>query len=271
MKYVFVTVNYNGYSHTETFIKSVNEIIIEDSDTIEIIVVDNCSVKEDLDKHEELISKKKNVTLLKSEENLGYFGGMNVGLDAIEYKKEKIILICNNDLTFSNDFLVNYKKVEYASDIFLIAPNITTKEGKQQNPLLIGKLNKLAILKADIYTSNYYIGTLSKLIFSSLNKFRKEKVALTNGYGQMIIGQGIGACYILTENFLDTFDSLDNKVFLWGEETILRNQIEQHGGKTLYCPTLKIVHHESASVSKIQSRKKYDILRKSYKVYRKYL
>lgn len=271
MEYVFVAVNYNGYEHTKKFINSINAISIENNDSIQIIIVDNSSSDEDIQKNEVFIDNIENVFLVKSIKNLGYFGGINLGLNEIENKKTKTILICNNDLTFDKDFINNYQQISYDSNIFLLAPNIITKEGRQQNPHVVSKVSKYEIFKSDIYFSNYYVGMIFKLIFNLLKNFKKQEKNLTNNYNQVVIKRGIGACYILTEHFFDKFDNLDNKVFLWGEEAVLTNQIEEYDGKTLYVPSLKIIHHESASVSIIQSRKKYDILKKSYKIYRKYL
>ena len=271
MHYVFVTVNYNGYEHTELFIQSVNSIKVQENDIVDIIVVDNFSDKKDIFKHEKLIEEYKNVLFIKSKQNLGYFGGMNLGLDKIKNKVQKTILICNNDLTFDNQFLINYKDINFASDIFLIAPNIITKEGRQQNPHVLDRVSKFEIFQNDIYFSNYYIGNLVKILFSFVKRKKEKEEKFIKNYPQRVIKRGIGACYILTENFLSKFDTLDNKVFLWGEEAVLTHQIEQYGGKTLYTPTLKIIHHESASVNTIQSKKRYQILQKSYRAYRDYL
>lgn len=82
---------------------------------------------------------------------------------------------------------------------------------------------------------------------------------------------GIGACYILTTSFFDSFSELNNEVFLWGEEAIFANQIAQAGGTIEYIPELKIIHLESKSTGKMSSKDKYDIVKKSYKLYRDYL
>ncbi|EME8244273.1 hypothetical protein LBW08_002503 [Enterococcus faecium] len=64
---------------------------------------------------------------------------------------------------------------------------------------------------------------------------------------------------------------MDAKVFLWGEEAIFSEQVRRVSGKILYVPELHVLHQESQSVKKIPSRKKYEMVRKSYNIYKKYL
>jgi GT2 family glycosyltransferase len=87
----------------------------------------------------------------------------------------------------------------------------------------------------------------------------------------MRIKRGIGACYVLTPRFFDHHKKLDDRVFLWGEEALLSNQVESVGGCTLYDPEIKITHCESASVRFIEKRARYEIVKASYKIYKKFL
>ena len=82
---------------------------------------------------------------------------------------------------------------------------------------------------------------------------------------------GIGALYVLTPNFFNHFDKLWEDVFLYGEEAILTGQVNSVNGKIWYEPSLKCNHDESASTSKIGTKKKYKIIQNSYKIYKKYL
>jgi len=85
------------------------------------------------------------------------------------------------------------------------------------------------------------------------------------------IRMGIGACYVLTQNFFKNFELLDNEVFMWGEEAVFANQIEKVNGDVFYIPELKVFHEENASVRKIPSKERFELVKKSYKKYKKYL
>lgn len=88
---------------------------------------------------------------------------------------------------------------------------------------------------------------------------------------EMYIYSGIGACYILTENFFNHYSKLDDRVFMWGEEALLAGQVAAANGKMLYHPDLIVHHEENASVKNIPWRATYNITRESYKIYKDYL
>lgn len=271
MRYYFVAVNYNGSDFTKEYIDSVNTINTDLEDEIYIIIVDNASNESDRIKLASFESKYSNLEVIFSAENLGYFKGLNKGIENIKKDRNTIIIVGNNDLTFDDNFLLNFKEIQYEKEVLVIAPNIITKEGRQQNPHVIEEVSKIEKLKASIYNSNYYIGQGFRFINQSIKKMRNKPTPLTNNYGQMKIKRGIGACYVLSPNFFEHFTKLDDRVFMWGEEALLSNQVESVGGITLYDPTIKIVHHESASVKSIESKKKYYMVKESYNIYKKYL
>lgn len=270
-KFVFIAVNYNGSNYTKEYIESINKLTIDKNDNVEIIIVDNQSELEDFENLESYCSNMDNVRILKPNKNLGYFKGLNQGIIDVDKDIHTMLVVGNNDLTFEKDFIRNLKKINYDNDVLVIAPNIITKEGRQQNPHVITKVSTLEKIKARIYFTNYYVGQAFRFVNQFLRRLINKPVELKNNYGQMKIKRGIGACYVLTPNFFNHFGKLDDRVFMWGEEALLSNQVESVNGYTLYDPTIKVTHHESASVSSIQSRKKYYMVKKSYKIYRKYL
>jgi GT2 family glycosyltransferase len=271
-RFVFIAVNYNGYNFTKDYIDSINELTIDKNDKMEIIIVDNQSELDDFERLKTYSSTIDNVRIVRPKNNLGYFKGLNKGITEVNKDNNTILVVGNNDLTFDTDFIQHLKKIVYDKSVLVIAPNIITKEGRQQNPHVIDKVSGLEKFKAQVYFSNYYVGQTIRLINQTLRRLLMQKpVELKNDYKQMKIKRGIGACYILTPHFFREFNELDDRVFMWGEEALLSNQVESVGGITLYVPSLIIHHHESASVGRIESKRKYYMVKESYKVYKKYL
>jgi len=270
INFYFIAVNYNGSNYTKEYVESVVSLNTKE-DNIQVIIVDNNSKEEDKINLSTLEKNYNNLKIIWLSENLGYFKGLNKGIKSIKKARNTTIIAGNNDLTFDLDFLLKFKEIEYDKDVLVIAPNIITKEGRQQNPHVIEKVSKIEKLKASIYNSNYYVGQTFRFLNQSIKKMRSKPVPLTNSFEQMKIKRGIGACYILTPNFFKHFTKLDDRVFMWGEEALLSNQVESVGGATLYDPTIKIIHHESASVKSIESKRKYYTVKESYKIYKKYL
>lgn len=277
MKFVFIAVNYNGSAHTEELLDSLGKTEIPSDDSIEALIVDNNSRESDLEAVRRSVSKRPFARLLPLNHNPGYFRGLNAGLDECDKNDDTLFIVGNNDLSFASDFLLNLKNIRFENDILVIAPNITTLEGRRQNPHVVDRVSRIELIKARIYFSNYYIGQTGRYISAAirwlLRPFGIKRNSRTTKpeYGQMRIKRGIGACYVLTPHFFRHYERLDDRIFLWGEEALLSHQVESVGGATLYDPSIRVTHCESASVRFVESRARYEIVRTSYKIYREYL
>lgn len=266
----FIAVNYNNSRHTIDYIKSI--LLLDELENYNVVIVDNASEQSDCAILKEYCSKLNNVNvqLIENKSNDGYFSGLNVGLDAVEKTSDSLSVIGNNDLTFQPDFLVALRGLNYDKQTCVIAPDVVSADGRHQNPHCINHISRFRVFCYDMYFANYYFG---KFLFWVMQKLKKYVMPKSNEAWkeQQYIYMGIGACYILTENFFETYNKLDDRVFLWGEEALLAGQVSRANGKTLYVPSLVVHHFENASVSKIPSVKSYEITKKSYKIYRQYL
>jgi GT2 family glycosyltransferase len=269
-KFYFITVNYNNHKITIDFIKNVLSLSAPVSSEKQIIVVDNASSVDDVKSLDSYCKSLEDVVLIKSDSNLGYFKGLNRGLDFIKNKDKAFFIICNNDIIFDSSFLINLNELLFEDEVFIISPNIITKDGKQQNPLVVNEVDKLQKIKARIFFINYYLALFLRFSYSLVKPILESKPRKTNDYPQMKIKRGIGACYVLTPNFIKFFNRLDDRVFMWGEEALLSHQIETVGGVTLYVPSLLVHHLESATVSAMPTKQRYNITKRSYKIYKHY-
>lgn len=277
MKFVFIAVNYNGAPHTENYLQSLQDMTLPEGDSLQVIIVDNKSRESDLAKVRNAVLQRPFARLITLDDNRGYFRGLNAGLDTCPKSEDTLLIIGNNDLKFAADFLTNLKNTPYEKDTLVIAPNIITLEGRRQNPHVLKKVPTVELVKAQIYFSHYYVGQASSLINRALRtlirKIKPKKIDQNHisEPGRMKIKRGIGACYVLTPHFFIHYQRLDDRIFLWGEEALLSNQVESAGGHTLYEPFIKITHCESASVRFIEKRERYELVKASYKIYRQYL
>lgn len=268
MKICFITVNYNNAELTREYVNSVFDLNLKKEHLIEIVIIDNNSPnnqeKEILDK-----LKKNNVQIIYNSYNSGYFSGLNIGLEYIKNKEFDYIIIGNNDVTYEKDFLIKLQKASYDNDTLVICPNIITKDGKHQNPMLKKKLTSLTKIITRLYFYNYFLTKLISNLKRKVTCSKNKKNLEWNKSGYIWIG--IGACYILTKHFRSYIPRLDDRVFLWGEEALFANQIHEINKKVYYDSEIRVIHHESASVSLISSRKKYELVKNSYKIYKEYL
>jgi GT2 family glycosyltransferase len=263
MKIAFVCVNYNNSNVTLKYVESV--LAFKKEYDIRIVVVDNASKHEDLDYLERQIQELKcnDLILLKSDINVGYFGGLNLGLNVLIRKNFDFIVVGNNDLVFQADFLDVLTKKSFDDNVLVIAPNILKPNGIHQNPHIVKKFTFMQNVYRKLYFLHYSLAIVLQFIYGVAKKWTNSEDRKGNVVEQSIL-MGYGACYILTNKFFDFFNFLDAPNFLMGEEGVLANQIMSVNGITLYCPSLVVLHLDHTSIGKLPSRRLYELNRLAY-------
>lgn len=267
----FIFTNYNNSDVTIEAIKSI--LSIRNTINLKIIIVDNNS---SINEKNKLINEYGNnfsVHLIFNKENLGYFNGLNCGIELVKEIKFlfDFLIIGNNDLIFSSDFVNKLEKVkDLISDFPVISPNIITKDGQHQNPHVISKISWLREIVYDIYHYNFFFSRIIIKI-SSITKLFTDRKDEDNYKIPQFIYQGYGACYILTPLFLKVFDKLWSPTFLLGEEFFLSKQLSEKEYKIYYEPSLELLHNCHVSTSKVPSRDMWYYSVISHKIYRKYV
>jgi hypothetical protein len=271
MKIGFVFTNYNNSKFSWEAVSSIalNEFVSESK----VIIVDNCSEDKEIDLLHKIALDYPNVHIIYNKENLGYFKGLNTGIQYLRkvHKDISHIVIGNNDLIFPDKFIKSIIENEVVFDKFpVISPDLITLDGKHQNPHVIHKISWFRELVYDFYYSSYLLAWLITLLtqktksITDRNDEAKFRVAQT-------IWQGYGACYILGPLFFKYFEELWAPTFLMGEEFFLSRQIENENMKVYYDPKFVVIHQEHASMSKIPRKTIWEFSRKSHRIYRKYV
>lgn len=258
-----VVVNYNNTDYTAQLIKSLSDNL----DFInEIVVVDNASSH---DERQKLIDiKQDKLKILMLNDNIGYFPGLNKGLEELSSLSECPTIVGNNDLVFKSDFFKNFLKLDLPDSVLVISPSLITKDGVYQNPAQINKPSPFRRIFYWMYFSNYHLGIFIYYIWRKLGLSSQSKIEKDNFPKPIFIG--MGAAYILLPNFFLKNSNLEYPFFLYGEEAFLSKQVENSGGILWYEPSLEITHLESVATSKMPSKEKYFLMKKAYNVYKNY-
>lgn len=235
-----------------------------------IIVVDNASEIAEIDELRTFVDElgpeyKERIRLHRMKMNIGYFPALNEGLQLVEDPVDYVI-IGNNDLVFAGNFLAELVQMRVESDVFVICPDVVTISGLHQNPHVVRPMSVVRKAVLWTYFSNYFLGVTVRYL---KQRFLPRKAPFVPG--QFDIHMGIGACYVLTDNFLKKVERLHAPVFLYGEEAFLSNQVKTNGGRLIYCSSLRVVHLESVTTAKIPAREKYRMTQESFRLYRDYL
>lgn len=233
-----VILNYNNYSDTKECIESILDITYNN---YEIILVDNNST----DKSGEQLKKyfKDSIVYIKSNKNVGYAAGNNIGIKrAIEYGY-KYICILNNDTIVNHDFLI--EGIEYLSkheDIAFVSPILLNYSDKKIQSVG-GNVN--------LWTG----GCITKWSNKKTISFIGKKL---NEISEDVISDYVGgACLLLKTDLINKIGYIPENYFLFFEETEWCLKAKKIGLKSVCLHNWSILHKGSASINKYTGLHEY--------------
>lgn len=227
-----ITVNYNGFNDTCELI----DTLPLNDDSLEVIVIDNAS-----EKNEALLIEARypNVKAIRSNTNLGFAGGNNLGINAAT---GKYLFFINND-TIIKDFNINVliNRLESSSKIGMVCPKI--RFAWEDNPI-------------------QFAG------YTELSRITLRNKAI--GFGEKDMGQhntphptpyAHGAAMLVKREALEKVGKMPECYFLYYEEYDWSIMFRRAGYEIWYEPLFTIYHKESKSTGQNSPLKTYYITR----------
>lgn len=262
MKVVYIFVNFNNSIESIETVESIDKMEKKSL----VIIVDNCSSGEDLSRLKSKFFGQDGVIILENSQNVGYFPGLNVGINYVHNNKIHFdfIVVGNNDLSFPSNFMAKLKlRQEFYRDVPVISPDIVTLDGVHQNPHVLVKIGVVRELLYDLMYSSY---TLFKFFIScskilgTLSKRGDESEFETSRE----IDQGYGACYILSRKYFEFWYELPNDSFLFYEEFFLTHQLKSQKLKVYYDSYISVIHRLHKSTSNQPKKMMWEHARNSH-------
>jgi GT2 family glycosyltransferase len=224
-----ITVNYNQPSVTCDLVRSLQQITYP---AIEIIVVDNASPSASPDIIKEQFPY---VTLIKSDTNLGFAGGNNLG---IRVAKGEFLLLINNDTEVEPGFLEPLvSKLQSDPAIGVISPKIRYFFQKD---------------------------TIQYAGFTAMNPITIRNSGI--GFNEKDLGQydrdyethyAFGAAMIIPVNVIRKVGLMADIFFLYYEELDWIQRIKDAGFKILYLHNSVVYHKDSITTGSMSPLKIY--------------
>lgn len=240
--FVFVVLHYKVVDETEACIESLLKY------NSKVIVVCNGENPNVLNLFSEKHVNNSQIEFVFNEQNLGFARGMNAGyLIAKDTYNADFIICMNNDVRIlQEDFL---HKIECNYNIYhfgVAGPDIVNLDNKHQNPRYTKIPTKRNVekeindLKRRIIGCQVFGGG-PEIIHCVLKRFKIKK---SNRNSFMNLH---GACVIFGKPYIDKFDGLCNKTFLYGEEEILAYLCHKNLITMSYLADIQVIHHEAQS------------------------
>lgn len=275
MRFAFVCTNFNNSALTREAIASLRGQDAGDAPLI--VVVDNHSRAEEVAILKAAAASFAGVELVLGSENVGYFPGLNVGIQraARLAPDAEVIVVGNNDLVFPATFASALDQHRALFDRWaVVAPDIVTLDGEHQNPHVLRPISAVRRWVWDLYFSSFPVARLVKRgarLTKSLTARPENKAGMEFYKDAGPVEQGYGACYLLGPRFFEHFTGLFAPTFLMQEEYFLSEQLKTIGQETYYEPGIQVRHCSHATMSKLPSREHWNISRRSHLVYKRYL
>ena len=256
MNITVVVLHYENIKDTKGCLDSLKKYLNDTKNNINVVVVDNGSIKEKTAAIEEDYVNDK-IYFIESGRNLGFAKGNNIGFHYAKYELHSdIIILANNDLIFKQvDFMNQIAKEMIENHIDVAGPRIISLvDHKNQNPVpyahpdLVSvnkRIFKLHVLKIMCY---FGVDKFFQTIFS-----RKYSTDVKSDNYQLH-----GACLIMANNYVKNYDGLYPKTFMYMEEDILKYITKRDNLIMKYFDGAEVFHKEGSSTEKIygEGRKK---------------
>lgn len=231
MRVAVIILNYKGLEDTLECLDSLRSCS-RDNYKVEFVVVDNNSDDGSI----EALSKLKDINLIENQKNLGFTGGINIGIEAALKKGADFILILNNDIIVDRFLIKNLLNSSQYGEI--ISPKIYFASG------------------FEFHKSRYTRSERGKVIWYAGGKIDWQNVMGTHiGVDDVDRGQfskrleidlATGACMLIKRQVFEKIGFFDKKYFLYLEDMDFCVRAKRVGFKIIFEPKA-ILWHKNAS------------------------
>ncbi len=219
-----------------------------------IYLVDNASTDNSFQKFENIYKDNQKITLLKTKSNLGYAGGNNLGIQKALLKKYDYILIANNDILVSPDFLEKLLISASKNPRSILFPKIYFAPGFEYHHDRYQKSETGKVIWAlggkidwnNVYASNIAIDEVDRGQYDQLDL----KIDFISG-----------CCLLVPSDAFKKIGLFDSKYFLYLEDVEFSQRAKRSEYKLQLVSDSVIWHLNSASSSPDSHLQNYFITR----------
>lgn len=230
-----ISVNYNQPEVTIDFLKSIKANA--QNENIEVVLVDNGCIEDFRASFEKVYP---DLVYVKSDVNLGFAGGNNLGISAA---KGEFLLLLNNDTEITPDLVSTLRNtMEENKEIGMISPLILYYD--QQDIIQYAGFTKM----------NYLTGRNSGIGSMDTNIGQYDHISRETAFCH-------GAAMMCRTEDLKSVGLMEEHYFLYYEELDWCEKFKRAGKKIWFTGEAKIYHKESMSVGKESSIKTYFMTR----------
>lgn len=239
-----IIVNFNTDQDTKECLRSLVKVDFKNID-YKIIVVDNGS-KKPLQLSKSYLANK--VKLLRSESNLGFTGGNNLGIShATKKYQSDFFLLLNSDTIVDPNFIQELiKKLKSDPKAGLVCPKIYFYKGNEYHYKSYDKKQRGKVI--------WYAG--GSIDWQHLSSFHRGVDEIDHGqFDQQNESEfATGCCILFKREVIESIGILDKNFFLYSEDVDFSIRAKKNGFKILFAPESIIWHKNAGSSQGVGSK-----------------
>lgn len=245
-KISIVIINYNGGDDTLECLESLSKVKQEGFD-LSILIIDNASSevfkmdKSPLESDQPWAEKFKiNVEIIRTEENLGFSGGNNLGIKKAIVEGADYVLLLNNDTRVDPHFLKNMVKgFERHQNVGIVVPKIYFEKGYEFHKKRYKENEKGKVI--------WYAG--GKMDWRNVYGYHKGVDKVDNGEfdNDEITEYATGCCMLVKKEVFEKIGYLDNRYFLYYEDNDFSMRAKKASFFLYFIPSAIIWHKNAGS------------------------
>ena len=218
-----IIVTWNTAKITQKCVQTINKFLKNP----EIIIVDNGSKDNTI----ELVSKEKNVKIIKNNANLGFSKANNIGF---KQASNEYILFMNSDMELIDDSINDLLKYfKDKNNIGIIGPKF---------------LNPDLTIQASVFPKQSALNAFKEFYLNQKNSYLKYTPKTENPIKVWAVS---GGCILTRKSFFKSIGGWNEKYFFYFEDLDLCRKINKIGKDVIYYPKCKIIHRHGASGAKL--------------------
>ncbi len=262
MQILFILVLYYNDDEVECFFR--DQLKKQTLQDFHVLIVNNgCR---DIGRLRSRFSDAQNVEIIGEGENLGYMGGANFAISYFKNKytnKSPLVIISNTDIEFLQiDFL---EKLFCEKDNFDVAgPSIlSTITHSELNPFSIRRISRSKLNFLNFVYSAYYFYLMYQSLSLIKRKFFKTASNDETGLTPVNVYAIHGSFMVLASSYFEKGGDFNYGSFLYEEEVFIAEKARLADLRTMYIPSLRLLHREHATTGTFKSRKQIEYMRNS--------
>ncbi len=233
-----ILVHFNNNRTTNTCLHSLSQIVTPGY-SCQFVIVDNGSLRNYILPKSFRNSKK--FIVIRSDANLGFTGGNNLGIHfAVEKNNSQFIFLLNNDTTIEKYALRNMLRLlEANSMVGIVSPKIYFSPGKE------------------FHQKSYKATDRGKVLWFAGGCIDwNHIIAFHKGVDELDIGQfdsvtetefATGCAVLIRREVLEKIGFLDKRYFMYLEDVDLSLRAKKAGYQLAFCPSAVVWHDNAGS------------------------